>query len=146
MLFGGVWLLVAIAFIAGAFGVNMFSNPNQLEGGSPLLFGAMGVGMLAVGGGVIYLSRRAAAREARLMQIGVPVTAHVLDVRRSRIEINRQTRWIVEYRYEYPKGRVIEGKSGGLIADEVWGFKPGDEVQIKVDPERPQESVFLGKT
>jgi hypothetical protein len=144
-LFGGVWVLVAIAFIAGAFGVNMFSNPNQLEGGSPLLFAAMGVGMLAVGGGVIYLSRRAAAREARLMQIGVPVTAHVLDVRRSRIEINRQSRWIVEYRYEYPKGRAIEGKSGGLIADDVWGFKPGDAVEIKVDPQKPEDSLFVGQ-
>jgi hypothetical protein len=145
MLFGGVWMLVAIAFIAGAFGVNMFSNPNQLEGGSPLLFAAMGIGMLVAGGGVIYLSRRAAVRETRLMQVGMPVTARVLDVRRSRIEINRQSRWIVEYRYEYPKGRELEGKSGGLLADDVWDFKPGDQVQIKVDPQKPEDSIFLGK-
>ena len=145
MLFGGVWMLVAIAFIAGAFGVNMFSNPNQLEGGSPLLFAAMGIGMLVAGGGVIYLSRRAAVCETRLMQVGMPVTARVLDVRRSRIEINRQSRWIVEYRYEYPKGRELEGKSGGLLADDVWDFKPGDQVQIKVDPQKPEDSIFLGK-
>jgi hypothetical protein len=60
------------------------------------------------------------------------------------IEINRQTRWHVVYRYEYTKGRPLEGKSRALPGEEVWGFKPGDKVSIKVDPHRPEESLFLG--
>jgi hypothetical protein len=61
------------------------------------------------------------------------------------IEINRQTRWHVIYRYEYQKGRPFEGKSRALPGEDVWGFKPGDTVQIKVDPHKPEESLFIGK-
>jgi hypothetical protein len=143
-LFGGIWLVVGIAFIAASFGVNLFANPNQLEGGSPLLFAAAGIVATGAGGSIIYFTRRAAARRQRLMQVGVAVTAFVFDVRRSRIEINRQSRWCVIYRYEYPKGRPLEGESQALAADEVWGLKPGDPVQIKVDPQKPEDSLFLG--
>lgn len=144
-LFGGIWLIVGVAFFAASFGVNLFANPNQLEGGTPLLFAAASVVAAGVGGSIIYFTRRAAARDRRLMQSGVLVTATVLDVRRSRIEINRQSRWIVLYRYEYPKGQLREGKSGGLIADEAMRFRPGDELQIKVDPHKPEDSLFVGQ-
>jgi len=145
-LFGGIWLVVGVAFFAASFGVNLFADHNQLEGGSPLLFAAAGVVVSAVGGTILYFTRRAAARAKRLMQSGVPLTATILDVRRSRIEINRQSRWVVLYRYEYPKGQPREGKSRGLIAEAVWGFKPGGAVQIKVDPQQPEDSLFLGAT
>ncbi|MEX2127256.1 MAG: DUF3592 domain-containing protein [Xanthobacteraceae bacterium] len=144
-LFGGILFVVGLFFFAASFGVNLFADPNQLEGGSPLLFAAAGIVATGIGGSIVYFAWRAAARDERLMQIGVPVTATVLDVRRSRLEINRQSRWVVLYRYEYPKGQVREGKSGGLIAEEVMEFKPGDAVQIKVDPHKPEESLFLGR-
>jgi hypothetical protein len=144
-LFGGILFIVGVFFFAAVFGVNLFANPNQLEGGSPLLFAAAGVVATAVGGSIVYFAWRAAARDERLMKIGVPVTATVLDVQRSRIEINRQSRWVVLYRYEYPKGQVREGKSGGLLAEEMLEFRPGDPVQIKVDPQRPEENLFVGQ-
>ena len=77
-------------------------------------------------------------------QSGVQITATVIDIRRSMIEINRQTGWHVVYRYEYTKSRPLEGKSHALRGETVWAFKPGDNVLIKVDPQRPEDSLFLG--
>lgn len=144
-LFGGIWLFVGIAFFAASLGVNLFANPDQLTGGSPWLFAAAGVVVASAGGAIIYFTRKAHVRDRRLMQSGVPLTATVIDIRRSMIDINRQTRWHVVYRYEYDKGRQLEGKSRALPAADVLGFRPGDTVQIKVDPQKPEESLFLGK-
>ncbi len=85
-----------------------------------------------------------AARDNRLIQSGIQLTATVTDIRRSPIEINRQARWHVHYRYEYNAGRSLEGRSRALSGGVVEGFKPGDSVLIKVDPRQPEESVFLG--
>jgi hypothetical protein len=144
-LFGGIWLFVGIAFIAAVFGVNLFANPDQLQGGSPWLFAAAGVVATAAGGAILYFARKAVVRDRRLMQVGVPLTATVIDIRRSMIDVNRQARWHVVYRYEYEQGRPLEGKSRALAAEDVLGFRPGDAVQIKVDPQKPGESLFIGK-
>jgi hypothetical protein len=143
-LFGGIWLLVGIGFLAGAFGINLFANPNQLDGGPPWLFAAAGAIAAGAGGAIIYFARKAVVRDRRLMQTGVALTATVIDIRRSMVDINRQTRWHVVYRYEYGNGTPREGKSRALPADDVLPFKPGDKVQIKVDPQNPAESLFLG--
>ncbi len=147
LFFGGIWLFVGVAFLAATAGVNLFADPNTLNQDTPLwVFGAVGVVSSVAGGTIIYFARKAAARDRRLMQSGVQLTATVIDIQRSMIEINRQTRWHVVYHYEYPKGRPLEGKSRALPGEEVWGFKPGDKVSIKVDPKRPEESLFLGVT
>jgi Protein of unknown function (DUF3592) len=147
LLFGGIWLFVGVAFLAATAAVNLFADPNTLNQDTPLwVFGAVGFVSSIAGGTIIYYARKAAARDQRLMQFGVQFTATVIDLRRSIIEINRQTRWHVVYRYEYTKGRPLEGKSRALPGEEVWGFKPGDKVSIKVDPQSPEESLFLGST
>ena len=66
------------------------------------------------------------------------------DIRRSAIEINRQARWNVCFRYEYA-GRKFTGESRALPGETVADFKPGDRVKIKVDPGQPEESLFLGR-
>jgi hypothetical protein len=109
------------------------------------VFAAAGIVMFAAAGTFIYLRRRAYARHERLMKGGVTIPATVFDIRQSRIVINRRTRWCVVYRYEYPKGRQLEGESEGFPAEDVWGLKPGDQVQIKVDPQKPENSLFLGQ-
>jgi hypothetical protein len=30
------------------------------------------------------------------------------------------------------------------FGEAVWAFKPGDQVLIKVDPQKPEDSLFLG--
>ena len=145
VLFGGIWLVVGVCFVAASLGVNLFADPAMLNQDVPLwLFFLLGLVCAGAGGAIIYFARNAAARDRRLMQSGVQLTATVIDIRRSMIDINRQTRWHVVYRYEYTKGRPLEGKSRALPGEAVWAFKPGDKVLIKVDPGKAEESLFLG--
>lgn len=146
LLFGGIWLFVGAAFLAATAGINLFADPNALNEDTPLwVFALAGLAASAAGGAIIYFARAAAARDRRLMQFGIELTATVTDVRRSLVDINRQTRWHVVYRYEYPKGRPLDGKSRALPGEAVQGFRPGDRVTIKVDPRQPEESLFLGR-
>jgi hypothetical protein len=144
-LFGGIWLLVGIGFVGASLGFNLFADPDTPTGAPPWLFALFGLLGVAAGGAIIFFAYRTMARDRRLTQSGVPLTATVVDVRRSPIDINRQTRWHVVYRYEHTKGQPLEGKSRALPGHAVSSFKPGDRVQIKVDPQKPEESLFLGE-
>jgi len=144
ILFGGIWLVVGVAFLAATAGVNLFADPNQLDGAPPWVFALAGVAAVLFGGFILRRTLVASARERRLMQSGIPISATVTDVRRSLVEINRQTRWYVCYRYDYG-GRTLTGESGNMPGDMVMDFKPGDRVRIKVDPQKPEESLFLGR-
>ena len=144
-MFGGIWLVVGVCFVAASLGINLFADPDAINEDAPLwLFALVGIAATIAGAVVVYLAHTTAARDARLMQSGVQLTATVIDIRRSMIEINRQTRWQVVYRYEYTKGRPLHGKSRALSGETVSAFKPGDKVLIKVDPRQPEESLFLG--
>lgn len=145
ILFGGIWLVVGVCFVAASLGVNLFADPAALNQDAPLwVFGAVGLASSLAGGAIIYFARKTAGRDRRLMQSGVQLTAAVIDIRRSMVDINRQTRWHVIYRYEFTKGRPLEGRSRALPGEAVSVFKPGDNVLIKVDPGKPEESLFLG--
>lgn len=145
LLFGSLWLFVGIAFLAVTTGVKLFADPNSLNQDTPLwVFTAVGAVSSVAGGTIIYCARKAAARDRRLMQSGVQLIATVIDIRQGMIKINRQTRWHLVYRYEYTKGRLLEGKSRALPGEAVQGLAPGDRVNIKVDPQKPEESLFLG--
>jgi hypothetical protein len=145
IMFGGIWVLVGVAFFAGSAGYNWFADPDLLaKRDVPLwVFTLAGFVLTGAGGFILYRTMATAARDKRLMQSGVPVAATVGDVERSWIEINRQSRWHLRYRYDHG-GRAFEGRSHTMRGEEVWSFKPGDKVAIKVDPQNPAESLFLG--
>ncbi len=145
--FSAIWLLVGLAFFAGSLGYNWFADPDQLAKRElPLwVFTLAGFVLTSAGGFILYWAMTTAARDRRLMQSGIPATATVIDVERSRIEINRQSRWHVRYRYEHG-GRTFDGKSCTMRGEEVWEFKPGDKVAIKIDPQNPEESLFVDPT
>lgn len=143
-LFGGIWAFVGVAFLAATMGVNLFADPDALDPDTPLwVFFAAGLAASGFGGFILRRAYLAGARERRLMRSGMQLTATVTDVRRSRIEINRRSRWFVCYRYEYAD-RTLTGESDPIAGEAVWEFKPGDRVMIKVDPRRPEDSLFLG--
>jgi hypothetical protein len=144
LLFGGIWLFVGVAFLATTAGVNLFVDPAVRNADTPLwVFALAGLAASGFGGFILRRTLIAAARERRLMQSGIPLTAIVTDVRRSRVEINRQSRWYVCYRYDHA-GRTLTGESASMHGEAVADFKPGDRVRIKVDPRKPEESLFLG--
>lgn len=141
-LFGGIFLAAGVFFLFVVAGVSVFVDPQQLD--APVWpFALAGVLMGGLGGFVLTLAWRDRARERRLMEHGTLLPATVIDVRRSRVEINRESRWYVCYRYEYG-GRKLIGESYSMPGDWVADFKPGDAVQIKVDPRKPEDTHFMG--
>ena len=145
-LFGGIWLLVGAGFVITSLGAMWFATAPATSDAPPLwAFAAIGVAAAAAGGAIIYLARRAEARDRRLMEGGIRLTATITGIRQSAIRINRQPRYHVAYRYEYTKGRPFTGESRGMSAEAVERFKPGEQAAIKVDPQRPQTSLFLGE-
>lgn len=143
--FGGIWLVVGLGFAVISLGALLFVDPAAMdEPGLLWVFLPVGVVLAAVGGYIVRRALATAARDKRLMRSGIQLTATVTDVRRSPVDINRQARWHVHYRYEYSTGRNFEGRSRALPGDAVEGYRPGGEVLIKVDPRHPEESLFLG--
>jgi hypothetical protein len=145
LLFGGIWLFVGAAFLAATAGINLFANPAALNRDTPLwVFALAGLAASAFGGIVLRRTLVASARERRLMRTDIEVAATVTDVKRSLVNINRQTRWYICYRYDY-SGRTLTGESDSMPGELVMGYKPGDRVGIKVDPHKPADSLFVGK-
>ena len=144
LLFGGIWLVVGVAFLAATFGINLFADPNQLDGAPAWVFALAGLAACGFGGFILRRALAGAAREKRLMASGIELPAIVTDVRRSRIEINQRTRWYLCYRYEYG-GRSLNGESDNMPGEMIADFKLGDRVRIKVDPGKPEDSLFLGR-
>jgi hypothetical protein len=145
LLFGGIWLFVGAAFLAATAGINLFADPAALNEDAPLwVFALAGLATSGFGGFILRRALVAAARERRLMQSGIQLAATVTDIRRSMVDINRQTRWYVCYRYDHA-GRTLTGESHSMHGEAVADFKPGDRVSIKVDPQRPEQSLFLGR-
>lgn len=74
------------------------------------MFALAGLAASGFGGFILRRTLIAAARERRLLQSGIALTAIVTDIRRSLIDINRETRWCVCYRYDHA-GRTFTGES-----------------------------------
>ena len=143
--FGSIWLLVGLGFTVVSLGILLTGA--QAEADEPALFWIflpVGLVLGTVGGFIVRRALMIAARDKHLLQSGIQLTATVTDVRRSPIDINRQARWHVHYRYDYSAGRSFEGRSRALPGEMVESFKPGDSVLIKADPRQPAESLFLG--
>ena len=145
VLFGGIWLTVGLGFAVVSLGALLFVDPADMnDPGLLWAFLPAGLVLTAVGGYIVRRALATAARDKRLIESGIQLTATVTDIRRSPIDINRQARWHVLYRYEYTAGRRLEGKSRALSSAAVEGLRPGDPVLVKVDTKRPEESLFLG--
>jgi len=142
--FGGIFLVVGLAFTGVSLGVNIFADAQLPDKAPPWLFALAGAAFAGFGGAIVYRVRAAGQRDVRLMAEGVALKATVRDVRRSNIAINRQTRWHVCYDYEYPPGQKHKGESRAMPGEAVMGYKPGDAVDIKADARKPDASVFLG--
>ena len=79
------------------------------------------------------------------MEGGIEINATVTEVQRGVSGISRRTRWRVLYRYEYTAGWPLAGTSRPLLEDAARELRPGDHVLIKVDPGRPERSLFVGR-
>lgn len=144
-LFGGLWLLIGVLFVVASLGVMLFADSAKINPDTPLwTFTLVGLAACAGGGFVLARARKAAWHDKRLMETGRPLSATVVEIRRSLISVNRQSRWHVIYRYEHA-GHALQGQSRMLSAEAAEAFTPGGRVNIKIDPQKPEDSLFLGK-
>ncbi len=71
LLFGGIWLIVGVSFLAASLGVKLFADPRTLNQDVPLLLFFL-VGFVSSGAGsIIMYFAHAAARDRRLMRSGI---------------------------------------------------------------------------
>jgi hypothetical protein len=80
----------------------------------------------------------------RVQRGGVAATAAVLEVAPTAVMINRVQQWQVSYEFQDRQGRVHTGASDLLTPHEAAEWRPADRAEIRFDPQRPQDSVWLG--
>ena len=110
----------------------------------PLVVGF--TGLFAVLG--ILLARPGVRRVLTILRVakrGVDVTATVLDVAPTGDMINRVPQWRVRYEFRDRQGRAQTGASDLLAPQEAAEWRPAEKIVIRFDPERPQDSLWLGK-
>lgn len=124
------------------------SDPARLEPGSDpvgaLIFLAFGVGLTAVGGTLFGRALLRLMRSRRLLRSGVDADATVSAVEQTDVSFNRRQQFRVRYDYRDSAGGTHAGDSGYLEWEEASAWKVGDTVAVRYDPQRPNESLWMG--
>lgn len=147
--FGAIFLGVGLAALA--FGLLLF----RLLDGDPdigagawlalIIPSAVGTIFLVVGGFFFRHGLEKSQREQRLRASGTTTEATVLAVEPTGTKVNNRRLWHVRYTYDAFTGVVQEGESGYLSAEDAQSYRVGQQVFVRYDPERPSESVWLGR-
>lgn len=58
---------------------------------------------------------------------------------------NKRVQWKVVYEYGDRTGAIHRGSSGYLDPDEAAEWQVGDRGRIRVDPARPERSIWIGR-
>jgi uncharacterized protein DUF3592 len=121
---------------------------NRIGSGSdvllPVIFLIAGVVLVGIGGVLVIRSMRAIAKARRLLRVGVPVDATVTSVEATNVSYRRRQQFRVRFTYADGQGATHEGDSGYLDFEEANLWTPGDVVRVRFDPEKPDESHWLG--
>ena len=123
------------------------SNRLALGGDSVLWLAFLLVGLIAAGAGAVVFVRalRGVLRGRRLLRLGRSSVATVTRIDETRVTVNRRQQFKVRYSYRDQHDRTHQGDSGYLGWDEATGWKPGDRVAIRFDPDQPEQSVWIGQ-
>jgi hypothetical protein len=110
----------------------------------PLLFGGLGVMFTAIGGVMVARAIRDVRLEARLRERGVRTNGRVSDLRGMAFRINNVQQWRLHYEYQDSQGGRHR-KTIVMSEDEAREWKNGDAGNVLYDPDKPAESVWLGR-
>lgn len=147
--FGAIFLGVGLAVLA--FGLLLF---RLLDGDPDIGAGAwlvlaiptiVGTIFLVIGGYFFRHGLAQSQREERLRASGTTADGTVVAVEPTNTRVNGQYLWHVRYVYDDFAGTAQMANSGYLSADDAQSYRVGQHVFVKYDPERPAESVFLGR-
>ena len=147
--FGAIFLGVGLATLA--FGLLLFrlldSDPDIGEGAwlALMIPSVVGTIFLVIGGFFFRHGLEKSQREARLRISGTTTEATVVSVSPTGTTINDQRLWHVRYTYDDFTGMAQTGESGYLSVEDAQSYRVGQRVFVRYDPERPAESVWLGR-
>jgi hypothetical protein len=111
------------------------------------LLSPLTVGIIFATLGAISMARgmRKVRREERLRQHGTTTEATVTAIEMTNARVNRRPLWRVRFVFDDLYGTAREGESGYLSAEEAQSYRVGEQAFIRYDPERPSESIWLGR-
>jgi uncharacterized protein DUF3592 len=110
-----------------------------------VIFLLVGLVVGGIGGVLVVRALRGLSRARRLLRSGVATEATVSGVEQTNITINRRPQFRVRYTYRDEHGGEHGGDSGYLDWEVATTWTEGDRVSIRYDPERPAESLWVGR-
>lgn len=119
-------------------------EPGESPIGVLILF-LVGVVFGGIGGFLFVRAALELLRARRLLHSGIDAEATVTGVEGTNVSFNRQPQFRVRYSYRDRQGGRHSGDSGYLDWEEASRWTKGDHVAIRHDPQRPAESVWIGK-
>ena len=147
--FGAIFLGVGLVVLA--FGLLLF----RLLDGAPDIGGGawlaliiptiVGTIFLVIGGFFFRHGLEKSQREERLLASGTTTDATIVAVEPTNTRVNGQYLWQVRYVYDDFTGTAQMATSGYLSADDAQRYRVGQHVFVRYDPERPAESILLGR-
>lgn len=109
------------------------------------IFAGVGLLMTAIGGPVLVYGIRHTRAVRRLVAKGVGGDATVSAIVPTRITINGEPQWRIDYHYEDERGRRHTGRSEPMSPDAVAEWQPGQRGRIRYDARVPERSAWLGR-
>lgn len=110
------------------------------------VFLAIGSVFTLLGGGLAFFEGRSVARSIRVSRHGLPTEGTIVRVGPTSTSINRVPQWRIHYRYRDHLGRTQEGDSYLMSPEEGSAWKEDDRGTVRFDRERPEISVWVGRT
>ena len=108
----------------------------------PILAGVLGGVGVAIGAVLLLFAWRGAARERRLLAVGIPVSAEIVSHERTSYEVNDVAQWRVVYQYADPLGRTHLGRSPHMDPHAAHQWQVGTSVPVRYDPMQPETSIW----
>lgn len=120
--------------------------PGGEEWIAALLFSLFGGGFALLGAGLAFVDGRALLRAVRVLRHGIDTEGTVIRAGPTGTTINRVPQWRIHYRYRDHLGRHQEGASHLVSPEEGSAWKEGDRGAVRFDRERPEISLWAGRT
>jgi Protein of unknown function (DUF3592) len=110
------------------------------------VFLAIGSVFTLLGGGLAFYEGRSVVWSIRVSRHGLATEGTIVRVGPTSTSINRVPQWRIHYRYRDHFGRAQEGASHLMSPIEGSVWKEGDRGTVRFDRERPDLSVWTGRT
>jgi hypothetical protein len=110
------------------------------------IFVGLGALVTLLGGFTLWRASSWRGFVRRVAREGFRADAEVLEVRQTNFRINLVPQWVIVYRYRDHNGIEHQGKSQSMAPEEAHRWKAGDRGEVRYGRDRPQRSVWVGRS